>query len=384
MNFSLTQEQAELWDLLGRVGMEKFRPTAFDRRLVPWEKPAENLKLLGELGILGICIPEEFGGSGRPVIDGILAIERITQCCPVTGNFVVMAMSGPASFIAKWGSEHLKKKYLPGTVSGTLTNSVSLSEAEAGSDLTALRTRAEIMGDRCIVNGSKIFCSQATTSDYFLVYVRFGAGSKGIGAVIVDRDTDGFKIGLMRTHMNNKPWCELQFTNASIPKENILFPGEAFSKLMSSYSLERCSAAAMSLGVAKLALDMSLEYAESRRQFGRPISEFQMTQERLADMYLRYEGARLLVYKAAASSELGTAQALDSSMAKVAATEAAAFICDQAMKVFGGGGMSSEMPLEWLYRYARTQWAAGGTNDIHRSMIAGALLGRRFDHRPGK
>jgi len=154
--------------------------------------------------------------------------------------------------------------------------------------------------------------------------------------------------------------------------------------LMQSYSLERCASAALSLGMARIAFDMALDYSQSRKQFGRPISEFQMTQARLADMHLRFEGARMLVYRAAASSTAGVADALDSSVAKVAATEAAAFICNEAMSVFGGSGMSSDVPIEWLYRCVRSYWAAGGTNDIHRSMITGALLGRRFDHRPGK
>lgn len=383
MNFTLSPEQQELWDLLGRVGSEKFRPSAFERRLVAWEKPAANLKLLGELGVLGICIPEESGGSGRPIIDGILAVERISQACPVTGSFAVMAMTGPASFIAKWGSAHLKEKYLPGTMSGELTASVSLSEAEAGSDLTALRATAAIVGERCIVNGRKIFCSQASTSDFFLVYVRFGPGSKGIGAVIVDRNTRGFTLGPPREHLSGKPWSELVFDNAEVPAKNVLFPGEAFSKLMSSYALERCAAAAFALGIARIAFDLALAHAEERRQFGRPISEFQMTQARLADMYMALEGARLLVYKAASTSELGVAKPLDSSVAKVAGIEAAMFVCEQAMNVLGGSGMSTDVPLEWLYRCVRGYWAAGGTNDIHRSMIAAGLLGRRFNHRAG-
>ncbi len=381
MRFSLSSEQQELWDLLGKVGMEKFRPKAFERRFGAFERPTENLKLLAELGILGICMPEEVGGSNRPDIDGVLAIERISQACPVTGGYAVMVIGGPPIFIAKWGTPYLRQKYMPPVLAGDMTCSISLTEPEAGTDLTALSTRAEIAGSRCIINGRKIFCSGANISDFFLVYVRFGKGASGIGAVIIDRDTPGFNISKPHYHFSGKPWCELSFDNATIPVNQILFDGNAFSKLMASYSLERCAGAVHTLGIARIALDLALEHAEERKQFGRPISEFQMTQARLADMYMRLEGARLLLYKAVANNEPGVAARLDSSVAMVAGVEAATYVCEQAMNVFGGSGMSTDLPLEWFYRSVRAYWPAGGTSDVHRSMIAAELLGRRFDHR---
>ncbi|MGE0385161.1 MAG: acyl-CoA dehydrogenase family protein [Gammaproteobacteria bacterium] len=377
----LSTEQQQLWDMLGRVGMEKFRPQAFDRRFTEFARPSENLRLLGELGVLGICMPEDVGGSQRPDIEGVLAIERISQACPVTGSFAVMAIGGPPIFIAKWGTDKQKRKYIPPILSGDASCSISLTEPEAGTDLAALATRAEIKGERCIINGRKVFCSGADSADFILVYVRFGKGTKGIGAVIVDRDTPGFVIGKKHHHFSGKPWCELYFDNAEIPRDNVLFDGDAFSNLMSSYSLERCAGAVHTLGVARIALDLALEYAGSRTQFGRPICEFQMTQARLANMYMALEGARLLLYKAVAENEPGVAARLDSSVAMVAGVEAASYVCEQAMNVFGGSGMSTDLPLEWLYRIARSYWPAGGTSDIHRSMIAAELLGRRFDQR---
>jgi alkylation response protein AidB-like acyl-CoA dehydrogenase len=172
----------------------------------------------------------------------------------------------------------------------------------------------------------------------------------------------------------------LFFDNAEVPEENVLFSADGFRKLMSSYSLERCASAASSLGVAQAAFEMAREHAVERKQFGRPICDFQFVQDKLASMYLALEQARLLLYKAVKGGQ-GTAGRLESSAAKVAGTEAAVFVCDQAMQIFGGSGMSQEMPLEWMYRVVRTATVAGGTSDIHRGMIASEIVGRRFEHR---
>jgi alkylation response protein AidB-like acyl-CoA dehydrogenase len=182
--------------------------------------------------------------------------------------------------------------------------------------------------------------------------------------------------------MSGQPWSELFFDNAEIPVEDVVFDGNAFAKLMSTYSLERCAGAVTTSLRAQIAYDMAVEYAKERRQFGRPIAQFQMTQARLADMYMRLETARLFLYRAVAEGDESPRAKLNTSAAMVVATEAAAFVCEQAMNVFGGSGMSQDLPLEWLYRRVRPYWAAGGTNDIHRSMIAGEIVGTRIDHRP--
>ena len=175
-------------------------------------------------------------------------------------------------------------------------------------------------------------------------------------------------------------WNELFLDDATIPVENVLFAGNAFSKLMGSYSLERTAAGAWAIGIAQAAFEMARDYALERKQFGRPISDFQFVQGRLADMYLRLEQARWLVYKACVDAD-GSASRMESSAAKVVATEAAVFVTDSAMQMFGASGMSQEMPLEWMYRMVRPYTVAGGTSDIHRSMIAAEILGRRIDQR---
>jgi alkylation response protein AidB-like acyl-CoA dehydrogenase len=382
MDFELTPEQAEIRDLCRKVGAEKFRPTAFEHR--DMEPPAENMKLLGELGILGMLLPEEYGGGGRPPLDGIIALEEISRACPATGDHAVMAITGPAGFIAKWGTEQQKRRHVPGVCEGVESWSISLTEPEAGSALTELRTRAEIRGDECVINGQKTFCSKASTSDHFLVFVRFGPTTADIGAVIVDPDTPGFSMGKLHRHMGGTSWCELFFDDAVIPADDVLFTGDAMRKLLASYSLERCGAAAFILGTATIAMEAATEYAEQRRQFGRPISDFQFVQSKLADMYIALESAKLLVYRAMARSSDDLPSRLDSSAARVAAADAACKVTNLGMEIHGATGLDQEAPFEWLYRIVRGHTVAGGTNDIHRSMVASELVGRRFEHRPAR
>ncbi|MGC1237692.1 MAG: acyl-CoA dehydrogenase family protein [Acidimicrobiales bacterium] len=380
MDFRFSPEEQEIWDLLTKVGTERFRPSAFERKL-DHSPPRENLELLGELGILGLCMPKEFGGSERPDVEGILAIERITWACPATGSYAMMSIGGPSMFIARWGTDQQKSKYLPPIMAGTLFTSVSLTEPDAGTALTDLRTRAEIKGDVCLINGQKTFCSSAPHSDLFLVFVRFWAGVGGIGAVLVDRNTPGFTIGPTHHFMGGQSWAELYFDNAEVPLENILFEGNGFKSLMSTYNIERAAGGATMLGTAQIAMDMAVSYAKERKQFGRSIGEFQFVQGRLAEMYMAMESARLLLYKAAANGDDGTAARLDSSVMKVVTHEVATSVIHNAMMIHGASGMTQDLPLEWLYRLVTPYLIAGGTVDIHRGMIAGELIGMRINHR---
>ena len=188
MDFKLSEEDAQLVEMIDRVAMEQFRPTAFDDRDTP-RRPVENMRILGDLGILGICLPEEVGGAGRTAISGILAIERIAHACPRTGAAALMAISGPGMFIARWGNAEQKARYLPPVLRGEAGWWISLTEPQAGTALTDLTTRATIDGSVCRINGQKTFCSNAALNDHILLFCRFGPGTAGIGAVILDRNT---------------------------------------------------------------------------------------------------------------------------------------------------------------------------------------------------
>lgn len=383
MDFEPRGESKEIRDLARKVSFEKFRPTAFDNT-DDWTPRYENLKLLGELGLLGVALPEAYGGGGRPELDAILAIEEISWGCPITGERALMAITGPTSFLAKFGTEEQKQTYIPPVCRGEEMWAISLSEPEAGSALTDLKTKAEIVGDECVINGSKTFCSAADHCDHFLVFVRFGPNTSDIGAVILHRDTPGFTMSVEHHHMAGNGWFELFFDNATIPVADVLFEGDAMRKLLAAYSLERCGASAFCIGVAQIALDIGVEYVEDRKQFGRPISDFQFVQQKLADMWIALESARMLTYRAIARGDDGLPSRMDCSASKVSATEAASMICNTVMQLHGGTGMSKEMPLEWMYRVVRPYEVAGGTSDIHRSMLASEIVGRRLDHRHPK
>jgi alkylation response protein AidB-like acyl-CoA dehydrogenase len=381
VDFTLSEDEAAVTGLVAEIAAKDLRPRAFDRRLSP-DAPRGNLAILGQAGILGLCFPERDGGAARPPIEALIAIEQVARGCPVTGEYAVMSITGPALFVSKLGTDEQRRRYIPPVVNGQQICSISLTESQAGTSLTDLRTSAEIRGDVCRLNGHKIFCSLAPHADWFLVFVRFGPGTAGIGAVIVDRDTPGLTIGATHQHMGGTPWAELYFDNAEIPAGNVLAEGGAFAHLMANYSLERTSGAAYVLGVADLALELAVSRANERQQFGRPIIEFQQIQSKLADMYIAIEQARLLNYRAVSVNAAGGLPSrIASSAAKVAATEAACLVTDQAMQIHGGDGMTMETGLEWLYRMVRPHRVAGGTSEIHRSMIAAELSGRRLDQR---
>jgi hypothetical protein len=381
VDFELSPDAAEIRDLVRRVGQERFRPAAFERRH-DFAPPEENLRLLAELGILGMCLPQEYGGAGRSELDAVLAMEELAHACPVTAAYTILTLTGPASVIAKLGSDEQKARYLPALCDGTKRFAISMTEPEAGSAVTDMKTRAEIRRDSCVINGQKIFCSGAPHSHYFLVYVRFGPGVRGIGAVLVNRDTPGFTLSTPHRHISGETWCELFFDDATIPVEDVVVTGDAFRQLMAGFSYERCGAGAFAIGVAQIAMDLALEYVEDRRQFGRRLGDFQLIQAKLADMYIALESARLLIYRSIVRGQDGFPNRLDSSAAKIAATDAASMVTNAAMQMHGGSGMSQELPLEWLYRVVRCYEVAGGTSDVLRIGMAGELLGRRIDQRP--
>jgi alkylation response protein AidB-like acyl-CoA dehydrogenase len=376
LSFSLSGEQEAIVSLARDLAQKEFKAKAFEWRLSN-ARPVENLKRLRDVGLLGMTIPVEYGGGGRTPLESMLVTEAISSVCPTTAAFANVYDLGPTGTISYLGSPEQKAWLLPKFARGELEPSIAVTEPEAGSSMSGLRTTGRMEGDRCIINGGKIFTSRADAADIFLVYVRFGEGSKNIGAVIVERGTPGFSIGPANHHMSGDTWAPLYFDQCSVPAGNVVPVAKGYSDLIAIYSIERTAAAAKCLGIAQCALDRAVEYAHTRRQFGQPIAQFQGLRWKFADMALRLESARLLTYRAAANAQNGRPSRKESSMAKLAASEAACFVCDEAMQVLGAMGMSVEVGMEWLYRLARGYRVAGGTSEIHRNMIADAVLDGR-------
>ncbi|MBK52547.1 MAG: butyryl-CoA dehydrogenase, partial [Gammaproteobacteria bacterium] len=312
-------------------------------------------------------------------------LEEVAKISIAVAFPIFEASFGPSLAIAHLGSESLKQRYLPKVCAGEKMVAVSMSEPGAGSALTDLITRGEIRGNKIILNGTKRWCSGAGHSEAYLVYCRLSeaAGAKGIGAIVVDKGADGLSFGKRDHHMGFRGVysCDIYFDNVEVPIDNMLAPAGSFSKLMDAFDLERCGNTTMSLAVAQSAFDYVLKYSQEREQFGKPLIDFQAVQLQLAEMKMKLEAARLLLYRALVNAESGLPSVGESSIAKCFANEAAREVTGKAMQIMGGYGYSKEFPIEQKLRDAWGWGIAGGSIDIQKVNITSALVNRRFNQR---
>jgi len=383
--FDFSDDQRDLKALAAKVAADRYAPHALE-----WDQnrisfPVEERRKLGELGLLGIGLPEEYGGGGRPLIDALIVIEEIAKANPLAAWPVFEACAGPARVIELFGTAEQRKRILPQVTAGDVTIAVSISEPDAGSAATDLKTHARIDGDDVVLNGSKRWCSGAGHAEKYLVYVRFShaSGAKGIGAVLVDKDAPGLSFGPQETLMghNGVGSADMFFSDVRVPVANVIVPEGGFRKLFTAFSIERLGNSTMSLAIGQTALDRTARYVQERKQFGKDISEFQLVQAGLADIVMQVDAARLLIYRAAMHAGTGTPSALESSVAKCFTNEMAKKVSDQAMQLHGGYGYAAEYELERLHRDAHGWALAGGTTSIQRTRIAAEYLGRKFDQR---
>jgi alkylation response protein AidB-like acyl-CoA dehydrogenase len=347
--------------------------------------PHEERRYLGSLGLLGICLPERFGGAGAPLADALTVIEELAKECRPAAFQVFEANTGPARVLSLIGSEELQQRFLPDVISGKTSIALAISEPDAGSAATDLTTRAKYADGAYTVNGGKRWTSNGGEADAYLVYVRLTdeRGSKGIGALIVEADRTGVSFGQRERLMGFRgiPSADVRFDDVVVPAANLVAqPGE-FGKLFKAFAIERLGNSTMSLGIGQAALDRTVAYVQQRTQFGKPLIEFQNVQMTLADMLLQVEAARLLVYRAARTAGTGLPDPLEVSLAKCTANEMAKRVSDLAMQLHGGNGYSEEYGLERLHRDAHGWAVAGGTPAMQRIRIVSELLGRRFDQR---
>jgi len=385
MDFDLNEEQRMLVDMLASMGKrENFKKLAveIDRT---GEFPRQLVKMYADLGLMGMTLSPEHGGGGQPGVNAILAIEELAKFSPVIATPVFESNIGPVRVIDTFGTEEQKRAIIPGVCKGELSVSVSMTEPEAGSDLTSLSTKLLEDGDCYRLNGRKVFISGGGEASHYLVYSRFGdvPGYKGIGAVVVEKGTPGFTFGKQEELMGVRgmPSCDLIFEDVRVPKENVVVQAGRFRDLMATFDLERCGNSAMCLGVAGGALEVAKAYATERKTFGRPICEFQDIQFLIVDMAMKLDAARLLVYRAATNAGRGFPSMYESAMAKCFANEAAVEVTNAAMQVFGGYGYSKEFPVERMHRDALAWRVAGGTVQMLRITMASILFARRFNQR---
>ena len=385
MDFRLTDEQQALQAAARDFARGEMTAVAeqTERDATPLSR--EWVRRYAEMGFLGVNVSADYGGLGLGNVDAFLVLEEFAKVSSAVAFPIFESVAGPVHALAHFGGEELKQRVIPAVCRGEMIVAVAMSEPDAGTALTDLRTRAEVSGDRVVINGAKRWCSGGGHSDAYLVYCRLSdaPGAKGIGAVFVDKDTPGFTFGEQEQLMGFRgiPDSDLYFDEVSVPVSQIVVRAGGFPKLMQAFDLERCGNATMALGQASGALEEALAWVQDRRQFGKPVIEFQAVQLKLAEMAMRVEASRLLIYRAAQGAEGGLPSILDSSIAKCVANEAAREVTSAGVQLMGGYGYSRDYPMERRMRDAWGWGIAGGTIDIQKVNIASALAGRRFDQR---
>lgn len=386
MEFGLTDQQQQLRDAARRFAQTELSGLALELEEKNEPVPAGMTKRYAALGYLGINLPEQYGGHGLSHLDAVIVLEEFAKISPAVAFPVFESCFGPILAIAHFAPEALRKRLVPQVVAGERIVAVAMSEPEAGSALTDLRTRAVIEGDTVRLSGQKRWCSGAGHAHGYLVYCRMSddPGAKGVGAVYVEKDARGFTFGKREQLMGFRgiASADMYFDDVRVPVENVVVSaGDGFRKLMEAFDLERCGNATMSLAIAQGALDYVLDYVQERKQFGKPIVDFQAVQLRLADMAIKAEAARLLIYQAVWSASEGLPSIKQSSIAKCFANEMVREVTGHAMQVMGAYGYSKEFPIEQRMRDAWGWGIAGGAIDIQKTNISAALIGRRFDQR---
>ncbi|MBS0416656.1 MAG: acyl-CoA dehydrogenase family protein [Proteobacteria bacterium] len=385
MDLRLTDEQLALQAAARKYARERLLPLAQETERTGSPPSRELIREYAEMGFLGINIDTRYGGLGLGNLEALLVLEEFGKCSAALAFPVFESCVGPVRAIERFASEILRQRVVPGVCRGELLVAVSMSEPQAGSALTDLATTAQIDGDRAIINGTKRWCSGGGHADGYVVYCRMSPdqGAKGIGAVYVEKGTAGLTFGKAESLMgfHGVPSSDLYFDNCSVPADNVIVPAGGFRKLMEAFDLERCGNATMGLAQASGSLEDVLEYVQERKQFGKPLLDFQAVQLRLAEMRMKTDAARLLIWRAAVNAQHGLPDVLDSSVAKCFANEIAREVCGHAVQLMGGYGYSSDYPMERRLRDAWGWGIAGGAIDIQKVNIAAAMVGRRFDQR---
>lgn len=378
MDFSLSKKEQLFLQMIKEFAEKEVKPIAAevdeDERF-----PEETVEKMANLGILGINIPTEFGGAGGSNLMYIMAVEELSRVCGTTGVIVSAHTSLCAAPILHFGTQDQKMKYLPALASGASLGAFGLTEPNAGTDASGQQTIAVEQEDCYLLNGTKIFITNAQYASVYIIIAMTdkSKGTKGISAFIVDADTPGFSVGKKEKKMGirGSATCELIFENCRIPKENLLGKvGEGFKVAMWTLDGGRIGIAAQALGIAQGAMDETIKYTKERKQFGKSLSQFQNTQFQLADMETKVVASRLLVYKAATLKDNGQSYSVAAAMAKLFAAEAAMDVTTKAVQLHGGYGYTREYPVERMMRDAKITEIYEGTSEVQRMVISASLL----------
>ena len=377
MDFELTEMQKLFKKTIREFAEKEIKPLA---NKIDKEEyfPKELYKKMGKMGLMGMTVPQKYGGAGIDRVSYMIALEEISRVCGSTGIIVEAHNSLGVGHIYEKGTEEQRKKYLPKLLNGEGIAAWALTEPNAGSDAAATQTVAVLDGDEWVINGTKQFITSGDIAEVVTVMAKTDKtqGAKGISAFIVEKDTPGFKVGQLENKLGvrGSHTAELIFKDCRVPKENLLDKkGMGFIGAMTILDRGRTAIGTMAVGIAQGALDESIEYAKQRQQFGKPIGKFQAIQWMIADMATQIDAARLLVYRAADLEGKGKPFTKEASMAKLFASEIAMKATRNAMQIFGGYGYTREYPLERFYRDVKLCEIGEGTSEVQRMIIARQL-----------
>lgn len=377
MNLELTMEQKMIQKMVREFTENEVKPIAAETDRTS-QYPAQTIDQLFRYGIMGMCVPKEYGGAGADVLSAAIAVEELSKYCASTGDIVATHNGLCCDPILANGTEEQKKKYLPMLTTGKCVGAFALTEPNAGSDASKGQTVARLEGDHYVLNGSKIFITNGYVADIFVVFAMTdkSQGNRGISAFIVEKSFPGFSVGKHEVKMglHGSPTAEIVFQDCIVPKENLLGKeGKGFKIAMQTLDGGRIGIAAQALGIAEGAMNEAMEYTKSRVQFGKPISKFQNTQFILADMAVGCEAGRFLIYDAAEKKQKGIRYTKEAAMAKLFCSEHANRTVTKALQALGGYGYTNDYPLERMMRDAKITEIYEGTSEVQRIVISGNM-----------
>ena len=378
MDFRLTPEQEEFRGAVRRFAEKHLAAGALERAHAagyPWDVA----KLMAQQGLLGITIAEASGGQGGTLLDALLAIETVASVCPRSADVVQAGNFGPIRVLAEYGSAAQKERYLRRLLAGEAVISVGMTEPDAGSAVTDLKTSAKPDGQGWRVTGSKIFTTHSAYAEVFLVYVRFGPGVGGIGSVLIEKKD--VRLGKTSHFMSGEEWAQIYLDEVHVPPENLLLGEGGFKKQIAGFNVERIGNAARSLALGRYAYETARVWALERRQFGRLLCEFQGLQWKFADMKMKLDAAQLLLYRAAANADRGFPSPEETAIAKAYCNQAGFEVANESLQVMGGMGYSQESLVEYCLRRCRGWMIAGGSIEILKNRIAEHIFERSFPQR---
>jgi alkylation response protein AidB-like acyl-CoA dehydrogenase len=374
MEFQIAPQQREMIASVRQLAQTEFKPNA--HRWMDGTFPWENMKKLAALGVLGMSVPEEYGGLGLPILDTALILEEIAKVDYVTAMAVLGEAGVQTRVIARYAPASIRERILPRVVSGDCILAVCMTEPHAGTDVANYRTNTRVLDDRIVLKGTKTLISRAREAGMFVVFSRIDGkpGREGIGCVLLEPDTKGFEVTGTYHTMGGENLHEIQFNDCELPLENLVIKEDGFRRLLSAFNRQRCLNPSISLGLAEGAFDEAVNYVRERTIFGKPIADFQGIRWKLADMFKDIEAARGLLYRACLTAN-PFPDPFMAAAAKIFCNEMSLRVTTEAVQVHGGFGFTDEYPVSRFYRGARYGSIGGGASETLRDLIGKKIVG---------